>query len=599
MDSLRLAVPKQTPNSGAAAFFNAGKLRAWLDALPLANPGKTGQELLAALRQVNRSVAPVTPRFHFLEQCRPLIAGICDTLHKQYATTSVPLEDKHRATADLVHALLSEMAYGYKIVMLATADGPAGDNNRRLMLVAASLGAMHHLAKLLVASYALYLPEPESLWLELHQIYRYADYEAFATSDYPLEGGAGDIRSIDHTYRCIIMLALANPYHLMQGEAQQVFLELDKWAVQCHILPLAAGSSPSGQLYLDLDSDTPPTYAPGSGNANYPTDGRLLDISGMPPILEQRIKEVMMTAKTETGQLTLAGRKQRNMYKRLSEAWGIRIERLSERRPRSNPLEIAIGISAAHHFAGHGREFDPEKDEIELRHSKGRGKGSELTLFSENDSPWIHEDQAQRLATGIVQPRTSQFTTDPTKDKDIWVKIYSTQAHFETKKSNAGTPTFKNAECLLHDESRGGMAISCSKGHGIRLVVGEVIAFKSEHAPTPDDWSVGVVRWLRTTTQERLELGVGLLADDTLPVATRGIKGVGKDSEYFRSLLIPKMDPTQYPTTLITPAAVYDVESVILINTGTNVFHAQLTRLMDATNSFSLFQFKIVDAPGS
>jgi hypothetical protein len=105
------------------------------------------------------------------------------------------------------------------------------------------------------------------------------------------------------------------------------------------------------------------------------------------------------------------------------------------------------------------------------------------------------------------------------------------------------------------------------------------------------------VRWMRTDAQEKLELGIGLLADDTLAVAARGIKGVGKDSEYFRSLLIPKLDPTQYPTTLITPAAVFDVDSVILVNTGTDVFYAQLTKLMDATNAFALFQFKIVDAP--
>ena len=140
------------------------------------------------------------------------------------------------------------------------------------------------------------------------------------------------------------------------------------------------------------------------------------------------------------------------------------------------------------------------------------------------------------------------------------------------------------------------MALSCRKGNGLRLAVGEIIAFKSEDMPTADDWSVGVVRWLRAGTQESLELGIGLLADDTLAVSTRGVKGVGKDSEYFRSLLIPKLDPTQYPTTLITPAAVYDVESIILVNTSTDVFYARLTKLMDATNSFSLFQFKIVES---
>jgi hypothetical protein len=39
------------------------------------------------------------------------------------------------------------------------------------------------------------------------------------------------------------------------------------------------------------------------------------------------------------------------------------------------------------------------------------------------------------------------------------------------------------------------------------------------------------------------------------------------------------------------------VDSVIFVNTGTQLFYAQLTRLVDATNAFSQFQFQIVDAP--
>jgi len=597
MDSLRLNVPQQTPNAGVAAFFNAAKLRSWLDALPLANPRKTAQELLAALSQVNRATAAPNHRFQLLEQFRPLVADITEVLHKSYASAAIPLDDKNRATADLVYDLLAEMAFGYKSVLMAFGNISISEAARPMM-VAAALHTMDHLARLLVDTYALYSPEPKSLWLELHQLYRYADYEGFLTSSLPQDGKQSEVGSIDHTYRRIIMLALANPYHLMQGESQLVFRELDNLAVHCRIQPLAAATSPTGQLYLDLDNDAPPSYAPMGGKPIFPVDGRILDITGVLTAIERRGKELLVSAKTESGQLTLAGRKQRNMYKRLAEAWGIRVERLSQRKPRSNPIEIAIGISAAHHFASHGAPFNPEAQEIELRSHKSSSKGQGLSLMGEDDTPWVHEDHAQRLATGIVQPRTSQFTTDPTKDKDVWVKIYSTQAHFESKRSGGGpTPTFENTLCQLQDESRGGMAMTCQKGHGLRLMVGEVIAFKSEHAPNADDWSVGVVRWLRTDAQDKLELGIGLLADDTLAVSARGVKGVGKDSEYFRSLLIPKLDPTQYPTTLITPASVFDVDSVIFVNTGSDFFFAQLTRLMEATNSFSLFQFKIVDTP--
>ena len=155
MDSIRLNIPQQTQNRGAAAFFNAAKLKAWLEALPMANPRKTGEELLAALRLTNRATAPVNQRFHLLEQFRPVLADITDILHKQYATAAIPLDDKNRATAELANTLLGEMAYGYKSVLLATADTSLTDANRDL-LMASALHAMHHLARLLVDTYSLY-----------------------------------------------------------------------------------------------------------------------------------------------------------------------------------------------------------------------------------------------------------------------------------------------------------------------------------------------------------------------------------------------------------------------------------------------------------
>lgn len=596
MDLFRLNVPQQTPRLGVAAFYNTAKLKAWLDALPMANAKKTGQELLAALTDINRATAPTNQRFQLLEAFRPLVGEITEILHKYYATATIPLDERNLTTVELNHDLLGEMAYGYKVVLRETVADSITDANRNIV-VASALYAMHHLARLLVDVYSLYSPEPKALWMELHQIYRYAEYEGFLSTMLSQNGNKGGVRSIDHIYRRILMLALANPYHLMRGEALTLFHELDNWAAHCRIMPLTVGTSPKGQLYLDLESDEPPCYAPMSARSILPADGRIIDVSGVLTVLERRNKELMASAKTTSGHLTLAGRKQRNMYKRLAEAWGVRIERLSERKPRSAPIEIAIGISTANYFASDCKDFAPESDEIILRNRRNIGRGHGLSLMEEGDTPWVNEDQAQRLSTGIVQPRISQFGADPIKEKDIWVKVYSTQAQFENKKSISSnvTQTFENVQCQLIDESRGGMALSCRKCRGLRLAVGEVIAFKSEDTPTADDWSIGVVRWLRAGSQESLEMGIGLLADDTLAVATRGVKGVGKDSEYFRSLLIPKLDPTQYPTTLITPAAVFDVESIILVNTGTDVFYARLTKLMDATNSFSLFQFKIVE----
>ncbi len=594
MDNLKLEIPQQASNPAVTAFVNPARLKTWLAALSLGDANKTGHELLAALSQVNRATLPLNHRYALLEQVRPIVADLLETLNKQYHGTPIPLAEKPRGVAELVCALLKEMAFAYKIALLELAAAPSSDVIRQA-LVAATYHSVDHLSRLLVESYAIYAPEPKKLWLEVHQLYRYAEQQGFHTL-VVAPGANTDGVSVDQAYRRLLLLALANPYHLMQGEALQVYRELHEWAKVCRIQPLAMGSSVQGQLFVDIEADAPPRYAPASFDMPPPLDGRRLDISGILPLVQRRAKEVSFGNKTESGQLTLMGRKLRNMYKRLAEAWGVRSERLSARKRRAQPIMLAIGISACHHFSGTGEKFSPEADEIALRQSDIVGRGSNLSLTATDEAPWLNEDQSHRLATGIMRPRTSQFSSPQGKNsRDVWVKVYSTQLQHEYEQDSG--LSFDHATCLLQDESAGGIAIECGKGHNLGINVGEMVAFRADGGAAATEWSIGAIRWLRITFQDDLEFGIRTLADDALPVATRGVRGVGKDGEYFRSLLIPKLDPSQYPTTLITPAAVYDVDSIVLINTGEQLLYAHLTKLMDASNAYAQFQFQIVEPP--
>ena len=103
MGAFRLAVPRRTPNPGAAAFLNPARIKGWLETLPMGSPSKTSEELLKALHLVNRAEASAHQRYHFLDQCRPLIADLLETQYKQYATAAVPLAEKQRACAELTH----------------------------------------------------------------------------------------------------------------------------------------------------------------------------------------------------------------------------------------------------------------------------------------------------------------------------------------------------------------------------------------------------------------------------------------------------------------------------------------------------------------
>ena len=92
-------------------------------------------------------------------------------------------------------------------------------------------------------------------------------------------------------------------------------------------------------------------------------------------------------------------------------------------------------------------------------------------------------------------------------------------------------------------------------------------------------------------------MGVRTIAEDALPIASKAVAGVGTGGEYFRALLAPNLDPEQYPTTLIAPAAVYVIGSVIMMNFDERILYARLTRQLESTSAYSQYQFELVERP--
>lgn len=566
----------------------AAQAKAWCDTLPLGNPLDTGTYLVSGLKRLNHAPPAASDHFHILEVFRPLIADLVDMLRKAYTGASLPLAPRPLDSAQRVEELLTQLAQGYKLVVVqCTTGGMPADAPRETVLAALYQG-IGAFGRLLVETYSVYAPEPSQVWRDLHRLYYFAEQRGLDAIPVKVGHTGAANPTIGQAYRRVLLLSLSNPYHLMQGEALTLYQEVDKWVAACRLTPLSGASAHKGQLYIDLATDLPPRYAPPKLDVPAPQEGRMIDISAMRGIVNRRIQEIVTAAKSSPrGQSTLAERKQVYMYRRLAEALGVRSERLSPRLPREMPIEIIAGISACHHFLMEGPRFTPEDDEIRMRREDLGESGPELSLLPHEHVPWVNDEEASRLAKGMVKPRTSHFfSTHNRDDKDVWVRVYSSAVQLEDEAS--AEPVFRVAVCQQRDASKGGIAVACPRGHGIQVRVGEILGYKD--GPDHRLWSIGTVRWVKTQA-DKLELGIRVLAEDAAAVAVKGLKGVGQGGEYFRALLIPNLDPRHYPTTLITPAAIYDIDSVILLNTGKVLVHVRLTKLLEATGSYARFQF--------
>jgi hypothetical protein len=130
--------------------------------------------------------------------------------------------------------------------------------------------------------------------------------------------------------------------------------------------------------------------------------------------------------------------------------------------------------------------------------------------------------------------------------------------------------------------------------------VGELVVYRFS-GKRLQRWQVGVIRWLTTqySSEEPAMVNVGImnLSNGAVPVGTKAIQGLGTGTDYFRSLFIPKQVSLQQTRSLIVPAFLYDVGSVLVMNMKQRLSHVRLTRVLLSTRSFTQFEFEVTNKP--
>ena len=584
---LDLQVPRaEEPPAGPAS---PQALAQWLDELPQGNALATARQLVAHVSAHNRQRWPAASRLTAAEQVRSVCEETVAALRAGFRTTAIPLPPRAAELADLVRTLEWELACAYKLALttlVANPDEGDGDSPRLLALYR----SVELLAQLVVDTYRLYGPEPRPLWGELHRLYRYAELNRLHRR--PVTDGGP---TVEHAYKRVVLLALADPYQLMQQEAGTVYRWLGLWAGRCPMEPVPALSPVAGRFYVDLDSDRPPRYAPRELEC-HPANPRVLDCV---PLLAQTAGRIAALARADEQDgrpiTPLHRRLERDLLVRLRDAWGGPRDRAAARQPSRADVEIAAGLSASHHFLSTGRAFTPEQDEVSIhRRELGRAP-SGLSLLPMEDEPWRAQEEGQRLETGVERPRQSVFD-DASADLDIWQKIYSTTGGGDSP-GQTPAPAYEARPWHQKNASAGGMCLSCRSDGATALRVGELVVFQE---PAGDGlWRVGAVRWLCDTPDERLEMGIEALADSATPLAIRSVHGTGEGGEYFRALRLPAGDVQAVGGSLVVPAAIYDTATVAVLNLGERLVYVRLTRLLETTRSYSRFEYELAEQPAS
>ncbi len=540
---LRLSLPPRADTPDTNIEIRPAELERWLKGLPLLNVAESTQLLTRQLIGLNRIALDDKTRLRLLESLRAPIQHVSQALQKTYIGLPLPLTDKTRQTVVQVRQLHTEMAFGYKLIAFNSTAVTKLDHTQTGMVGMAIHRAIRYLTELLFRSYELYSPPPEGVWYEIHQLYRYA--ELLGITDAPLDDKLNNALpqvSINHAYKQALLLDFSDPYHLPAFLLAKIYRYLDRWAGIAQLSPGVAALKSHCQFLINLDHDRAGAVNTETAAITTEVRYRLLNTTELARVVHQQLLVLQAGQQPDPEGLekdffTNLGH---DMLLRLISAWGVNPKRVFTRSPRSNRrAQVVIGLEAIN-FHINGERFTPSTSEVGPQpRSAALGPGS-------------------GAANRVNQP-------DAFPASALWE---------------------------LTDESAGGYALAKSDTHAETVRVGDLLANRPDSGDS--GWEIGIVRWVRTTGADNIEIGVQRVSPGAAAVAIMPLED--SQERYYLALALPEVHAMKQPATLLTPRGFFKSGRILYLDNSYRTRQIKAVKLVELSGSFERFQYQMIEA---
>ncbi|MDI2142962.1 MULTISPECIES: molecular chaperone [unclassified Pseudomonas] len=558
----RLSAP--TPTQLRLSFCEATPrdLKRWIAGLPKANIGETARQLYQSLGELNQLLTPSDNRLHLLELLRPEVYFVCQHLERHFLHQAIMLDERSRKISNLCQALQSQLAIGYKQIVLRIA--PKYSKDRAALLSEALQRATHVLKGQLVRATQLYSPAPEQLWFELHQLFRCAcdlQLQHRRVRD-DLASLAGEL-SVEQTYIAALLLGSARCNQLRQNPIAQLAQVLEPWSAWLKLHP---GASGEGLFAISAEIDAGPRYRSKFRSEQQPG---LLGFDPQP--LVNAIEAHLLHKDTSTPLPVPAGLTL-DTLQHLHATWGEAAERSFQRTVGQGNLTVCVGMSALHFYLGGERTFS----EL-LKHPGTRAANfSQAVVQGEKDSWSQAFDAAPQSKTDEFLPY-EEIRYEPLADDE----------------GDADSPPHYPTYALpVINHSPGGYCLAWPKEVPAELQTGEMVGIQDT---TNQGWSIAVVRWIRQVRGAGTQMGIKLVAPHAQPCGLQLVRTRDDHSHYLRGLLLPEISAIDLPATLLAPRLPFQEGSKVMINTLGEEHRAGLDRRVASTHSFNQFAYRSLE----
>ncbi|HCU54128.1 MAG TPA: hypothetical protein DIC36_07610 [Gammaproteobacteria bacterium] len=540
---LKLSLPPRTDHPSTETETRPADLERWIARLPLLNTAEATQLLSRQLIGLNRMTLEDKQRLKLLELLRAPVQAVCQELHKTYMGLPQPLPDKARQIANQVRLLLTEMAYGYKLIAFNSTAVPKLELADRALLTVALHRGIRYLTEILYRGYELYSPPPEGTWFEIHQLYRYA--EMLGITESPVDDKLNNTLpqvSISHAYKHALLLDFSDPYHLPARMLTKINRYLDRYASLAQLSPGIAALKSHCQFLLNLDNDRAGAVNTEASPITTEVRYRLLNTTDLARIIHQQLMVVQAGQMPDPDGLEKDYFVQfgQDLLVRMIQAWGVNPKRVFTRSARENDQrDVAFGVDAINYYLHGSEPFTPSTSEV--------------------------GPQPNRTAIGDTAGTPNKIQQSPSAPlKASWELI---------------------------DESAGGYALARSGTAPNPVRVGDLLASRPQ--ANGSGWEIGVVRWVRTSGTDSIEIGVQRLSPSASAVAVLPLED--SRDRYFLALNLPEVKPMKQPETLVTVRGFYKPNRVFYLDNAYRTRQIKALKLIELSGSFERFQYEFLD----
>ncbi len=227
------------------------KLRQWLEDLPLLNSELSVGAVLEALTCFKQYALPGKKRLPLLH----LYRGRINSLFYAYNTPSFQHGIRGR---EVVRRQLGELCVILEQAYANILDTPGFEVSETLATLYCALEQSTHSLR---HTFRTYGPIPEGIHQHINGYYLKAENQGLLYT--PVQIGARPERheNISAMYKQLMLLTLADPFHLPEGEAMQAFTFLDRYGAACRMKQEFSTAPQSGIFFIDLAGNTPPLPA--------------------------------------------------------------------------------------------------------------------------------------------------------------------------------------------------------------------------------------------------------------------------------------------------------------------------------------------------